>query len=56
MPRVEEFEKAKELLNWYEGMQSSGESVMALPNGDMLDPANIHYAKFQVELFNSNHK
>ena len=55
-PTVEEFEKAKEFLNWYEGMQSSGESVMALPNGDMIDPANIHYAKFQVELFNSNHK
>ena len=56
MPTPEEFEKASELLAWFEGMQSKGESVMALPNGDMIDPANIHYAKFQVELFNSNKK
>ncbi len=55
-PTPEEFKKASELLAWYEGMQSKGESVMALPNGDMIDPANIHYAKFQVELFNSNKK
>lgn len=52
-PTLAEYEKAKELLDWYENMQNSGESVMALPNGDMIDPANIHYAKFQVAQFNS---
>ena len=52
-PTLEEYEKASELINYYEAMQRSGESVMALPNGEMIDPANIHYAKFQIQLFNS---
>jgi hypothetical protein len=37
-------------------MQASGNSVMALPNGEMIDPANIHYAKFQLNLYNSLNK
>jgi len=49
-PTEQEVEKAKELLSWYDQMQASGNSVMALPNGDLLDPANIHYAQFQVSL------
>tara|TARA_B110000503_G_scaffold134184_1_gene212776 strand:+ start:922 stop:1770 length:849 start_codon:yes stop_codon:yes gene_type:complete len=53
-PTLAEYEKAKDLLDWYENMQKSGESVMALPNGDMIDPANIHYAKFQVAQFRSS--
>lgn len=53
-PTLQEYEKASELIDWYEKMQQSGESVMALPNGDMIDPANIHYAQSQVKLFNSN--
>ena len=53
-PTLAEYENAKDLLDWYENMQKSGESVMALPNGDMIDPANIHYAKFQVAQFRSS--
>lgn len=49
-PTEEEVASAKELLGWYDQMQASGNSVMALPNGDLLDPANIHYAKFIVAL------
>jgi len=52
-PTQDEVEKARELLDLYDQMQASGNSVMALPNGDMIDPANIHYAKFQMNLFNS---
>jgi citrate lyase subunit beta/citryl-CoA lyase len=52
-PTLAEYESAKELLDWYEEKQKSGDSVMARPNGEMIDPANIHYAKFQVTLFNS---
>jgi citrate lyase subunit beta/citryl-CoA lyase len=55
-PTQEEFEKASEILNWYEQMQKSGESVMALPNGEMIDPANIQYAQFQVKLFETNNR
>ena len=49
-PSETELAQAKELLQWYDQMQQSGQSVMALPNGDLLDPANIHYARFQVAL------
>ena len=52
-PTQDEVEKARELLDLYDQMQASGNSVMALPNGDMIDPANIHYAKFQMNLYNS---
>jgi len=52
-PTKEEADKASELLHMYDQMQATGNSVMALPNGEMLDPANIHYAKFQLNLFNS---
>jgi citrate lyase subunit beta/citryl-CoA lyase len=55
-PTQEEFEKASEILDRYERMQKSGESVMALPNGDMIDPANIQYAQFQVKLFETNNR
>jgi citrate lyase subunit beta/citryl-CoA lyase len=55
-PTKEEAEKASEMLNQYDQMQASGNSVMALPNGEMLDPANIHYAKFQLNLFNTLNK
>jgi hypothetical protein len=44
------------LLVVYEQMQASGNSVMALPNGEMIDPANIHYAKFQLSLYKSLNK
>lgn len=53
-PTLQEYEKASELLDWYEKMQKLGESVMAQPNGNMIDPANIRYAQSQVKLFNSN--
>ena len=49
-PTAQEVEQALQLLSWYDQMQASGNSVMALPNGDLLDPANIHYARFQVSL------
>ena len=49
-PTAQEVEQALQLLSWYDHMQASGNSVMALPNGDLLDPANIHYARFQVSL------
>jgi citrate lyase subunit beta/citryl-CoA lyase len=55
-PTKEEAEKAEELLVVYEQMQASGNSVMALPNGEMIDPANIHYAKFQLSLYKSLNK
>jgi citrate lyase subunit beta/citryl-CoA lyase len=55
-PTKDEVDQATELLNVYEQMQASGNSVMALPNGEMIDPANIHYAKFQVNLYNSLNK
>ena len=55
-PTKEEAEKAEELLGVYEQMQASGNSVMALPNGEMIDPANIHYAKFQLSLYKSLNK
>ncbi|CAB4634231.1 unannotated protein [freshwater metagenome] len=55
-PTKDEVEQATELLNVYDQMQASGNSVMALPNGEMIDPANIHYAKFQVNLYNSLNK
>lgn len=50
-PTHEEVSRAHELLGIYDQMQASGNSVMALPNGELLDPANISYAKFLVELF-----
>ena len=53
-PTQHEYEKAMEMLNVYEQLQKSGESVMALPNGEMIDPANIYYAQFLVKLFESN--
>jgi citrate lyase beta subunit len=52
-PTEKEVASAKELLGWYDQMQASGNSVMALPNGDLLDPANIHYAKFIVAISES---
>jgi citrate lyase subunit beta/citryl-CoA lyase len=52
-PTKEEAEQAEELLGVYEQMQATGNSVMALPNGEMIDPANIHYAKFQLNLYKS---
>lgn len=52
-PSETEIVAAKELLGWYDQMQASGNSVMALPNGDLLDPANVHYAKFIVSLSES---
>ena len=55
-PTKEEAEKAEELLGVYEQMQAAGNSVMALPNGEMIDPANIHYAKFQLNLYKSLNK
>ncbi|CAB4573719.1 MAG: CoA ester lyase [Actinobacteria bacterium] len=55
-PTKEEAEKAEELLGVYEQMQATGNSVMALPNGEMIDPANIHYAKFQLNLYKSLNK
>jgi len=55
-PTKEEAEKAEELLGLYEQMQTTGNSVMALPNGEMIDPANIHYAKFQLNLYKSLNK
>ena len=55
-PTKEEAEKAEELLGVYEKMQATGNSVMALPNGEMIDPANIHYAKFQLNLYKSLNK
>ena len=55
-PTKEEAEKAEELLGLYEQMQATGNSVMALPNGEMIDPANIHYAKFQLNLYKSLNK
>lgn len=51
-PTLEEVDRARELLEVYKEMQKTGNSVMALPNGDLLDPANIHYAQFQVAIFN----
>jgi citrate lyase subunit beta/citryl-CoA lyase len=55
-PTKQEAEKAKEFLDLYDQMQASGNSVMALPNGEMIDPANIHYAKFQLDLYQSLNK
>jgi len=55
-PTKEEAEKAREFLDLYDQMQDSGNSVMALPNGEMIDPANIHYAKFQLDLYQSLNK
>lgn len=55
-PTKEEAEQAEELLGVYEQMQATGNSVMALPNGEMIDPANIHYAKFQLNLYKSLNK
>jgi citrate lyase beta subunit len=55
-PTKDEADKAKEFLDLYDKMQASGNSVMALPNGEMIDPANIHYAKFQLNLYNSLNK
>jgi citrate lyase subunit beta/citryl-CoA lyase len=55
-PTKEEAEKAREFLDLYDQMQASGNSVMALPNGEMIDPANIHYAKFQLDLYQSLNK
>lgn len=49
-PTAQEVGQALQLLSRYDQMQASGNSVMALPNGDLLDPANIHYARFQVSL------
>jgi len=53
-PTQQEYEKALEMLSVFEQIQKSGESVMALPNGEMIDPANIYYAQFMVKLFESN--
>jgi citrate lyase subunit beta/citryl-CoA lyase len=55
-PTKEEAEKAREFLDLYDQMQATGNSVMALPNGEMIDPANIHYAKFQLDLYQSLNK
>ena len=55
-PTKEEAEKAKDFLDLYDKMQATGNSVMALPNGEMIDPANIHYAKFQLDLYQSLNK
>ena len=53
-PTQQEYEKALEILSVFEQIQKSGESVMALPNGEMIDPANIYHAQFMVKLFESN--
>ena len=53
-PTQQEYEKALEMLSVFEQIQKSGESVMALPNGEMIDPANIYHAQFMVKLFESN--
>jgi len=53
-PTQHEYEKALEILSVFEQIQKSGESVMALPNGEMIDPANIYHAQFMVKLFESN--
>jgi citrate lyase subunit beta/citryl-CoA lyase len=53
-PTQQEYEKALEMLSVFEQIQKSGESVMALPNGEMIDPANIYHAQFLVKLFESN--
>ena len=53
-PTQHEYEKALEMLSVFEQIQKSGESVMALPNGEMIDPANIYHAQFMVKLFESN--
>jgi citrate lyase subunit beta/citryl-CoA lyase len=55
-PTKEQAEKAEEFLGVYEQMQATGNSVMALPNGEMIDPANIDYAKFQLNLYKSLNK
>jgi len=53
-PTQHEYESALEMLNVFEQIQKSSESVMALPNGEMIDPANIYHAQFIVKLFESN--
>ena len=53
-PTQHEYERALEMLSVFEQIQKSGESVMALPNGEMIDPANIYHAQFMVKLFESN--
>jgi citrate lyase subunit beta / citryl-CoA lyase len=55
-PTKDEADKAREFLDLYDQMQATGNSVMALPNGEMIDPANIYYAKFQLNLYNSLNK